>query len=248
MPANAAHDLDYLALGQREYGVRSGFPRLLDVVEQHGVSATVICNGLVAELFPESVQDAQRRGHEIATHQWDQAVHPPVYATKEMEREALDRALAALERVTGERTLGYMSQGPRPTSNTLELVAEKGFKWTGDYADSDFPYLIDVGGTKVVSVGYGLPASVDWDIAPLGARGAFDQLISEFDAVYAESSRHPMMFRYAIHTHIGGRPAMAKVLDDLLAHVRSHEGVWFCRNIEMASFWLEQQAAWEQKA
>lgn len=250
MPSNTAQNFDYLALGAREYGARFGFPRLLDVLDRHGVKATVICSGLVAELFPESVKDAQRRGHEIATHQWDQAIHPPVFGTREEERASLDRALAALERVTGEKTLGYMSQGPRPTINTLDLVAERGFVWTCDYSDSDIPYTIDVGGRKIVSVGYSMPAYVDVDLVPLGTRGALHQLTDEFDAMWEEAARHPMKFRYTIHTHVGGRPGMAKVLDSFLSHAKAREGVWFCRSIDMARFWLEHEkggAAAEQR-
>jgi peptidoglycan/xylan/chitin deacetylase (PgdA/CDA1 family) len=240
MPANSHHQLDFLALGAREYGVRDGLPRLLDTVERHGLHATVLCNGLVAQLFPESVREAHRRGHEIACHQWDQAIHPPVYSSKEQEAEALDRAITAIEAVTQEKVLGYMSQGPRPTEHTLDLIAERGFRWTGDYVDSDICQVLDVDGHKMASVGYAWPASVDFDIAPLGAAGALQQLTADFDAIYAESANHPMKIRYAIHTHIGGRPAMAQALDQWLTHIRAHEDVWFCRSIDMANFWLEQ--------
>jgi peptidoglycan/xylan/chitin deacetylase (PgdA/CDA1 family) len=243
MPSNTYHHFDFLALGAREYGARFGFPRLLDVLDRHAVPATVICSGLTAELFPESIRDAQRRGHELATHQWDQAIHPPAFRSHEEERTSLERAVTALERVTGQKTLGYMSQGPRPTPHTLELIAEKGFIWTGDYADSDIPYVIDVNGVRIVSVGYAMPAYVDNDLVPLGLRGALDQLTDEFDAAYAEAERHPMKFRYAIHAHVGGRPGMARVLDKFLAHVRQQPGVWFCRNIDLARFWLEQEHA-----
>jgi peptidoglycan/xylan/chitin deacetylase (PgdA/CDA1 family) len=239
MPANTHHNFDVLALGAREYGARYGFPRLLDVLDRHALKATVICSGLLAELFPEGIRDAQQRGHELATHGWDQAIHPPVFRSAEEERASLDRALAALEQVTGQKTLGYMSQGPRPTPHTLDLIAEKGFVWTCDYADSDVPYIVDVNGVRIVSVGYAMPAYVDTDLVPLGLRGALCQLTDEFDATYAEAARHPMKFRYVVHAHIGGRPGMAKVLDDFLGHVRHYEDVWFCRNIDMANFWLE---------
>jgi allantoinase len=246
MPVGSHHTFDYLALGAREYGVRFGFPRLLDVVDRHSVKATVLCNGLVAELFPESVGDAHARGHEIASHQWDQALHPPVFASKDEERQSLLRAVGALEKVTGEKTAGYMSQGPRPTPNTLELCAEMGFLWTSDYSDSDIPYTIDVNGTKIVSVGYVMPAYTDIDLVPLGLDGALQQLKGEFDATYEESQRHPMKFRLAIHTHVGGRPGMAKVLDEFLGYIERRPGVWFCRCIDMARFWLEQEAQAER--
>jgi allantoinase len=241
MPAGAHHTFDYLALGTREYGARHGIWRLLDVLDRHQVKASVICSGLVAELFPDSVREAQARGHELATHHWDQSRHPPVFKTREEEREHLQMAVAALERVTGQKTLGYMSQGPRPTPYTLEICAELGFRWTADYSDSDVPYIINVNGTKLVSVGYVMPGHTDNDLAPLGLAAGRQQLIDVFDTLYAESARHPMKLCYVAHVHNSGRPWMAKLLDDFLAHAASQRGVWFYRGIDMADFWLEHE-------
>jgi peptidoglycan/xylan/chitin deacetylase (PgdA/CDA1 family) len=240
MPAGAHYNFDTLALGAREYGARFGVWRLLDVVERHGVRATLITNGLVAELFPESIQAAHARGHEVAVHQWDQSVHPPVFSSREEERESLVRAVGAVEQVTGERPLGYMSQGPRPTLHTLDICAELGFVWTADYSDSDVPYLIDVHGKPLVSVGYVMPAHTDNDLVVLGAAAGLQQLKDAFDAVYEEAEQHPMKFCYAAHTHISGRPAMARLLDAFLEHARRRPGVWFGRGIDVAKFWLGQ--------
>ncbi|HLH23937.1 MAG TPA: polysaccharide deacetylase family protein [Chloroflexota bacterium] len=243
MPAGAHHTFDFLSLGAREYGARHGIWRLLDVLDRRQVKATVICSGLVAELFPASIREAQARGHEIATHQYDQAIHPPLYKTKEEERDYLRRALDALERVTGEKTLGYMSQGPRPTPHTLDLCAEQGVVWTADYSDADVPYTIDVNGHKLVSVGYTMPGYTDNDLAALGVVAGLAQLKITFDALYEESARHPMKLCYVAHVHNSGRPAMAKLLDDFLAYSASRPGVWFYRCIDLARYWLEHDQA-----
>jgi peptidoglycan/xylan/chitin deacetylase (PgdA/CDA1 family) len=242
MPAGSHHSFDYLALGTREYGARFGLPRLLDVLDRHGVGASIIVSGLVAELFPETVREAKERGHEIALHQWDQAIHPPVFKSMEEERESLIRTIEAVQKITGERARGYMSQGPRPTPNTLEIIADLGFAWTCDYSDSDVPYIVEIGDKKVVSIGYVTPGYTDNDVAPLGLAGALNQLKDEFDAVYEESARHPMRMCYAVHVHRSGRPGMARVLDRFLEHALSHEGVWVSRGIEVAEFWLGQKA------
>src|SRR5919198_336343 len=102
MPAGAHHSFDFLSLGVREYGARHGIWRILDVLDRRNMKASVICSGLVAELFPDSIREARARGHEIATHQYDKAIHPPMFKSKEEERNSLRRALDALERVTGE--------------------------------------------------------------------------------------------------------------------------------------------------
>lgn len=239
MPRQAHHTFDYLSLGIREYGARFGIWRLLDVLDHHHVKATVVASGLVAELFPDSVREVVARGQELATHGWDQSMHPPVFETKEDERNAVVKSITALEGATKERILGYMSQGPRPTPNTLEICTDLGFVWTADYADSDVPYLIDVNGKKIVSVGYTMPNFTDNNLVPLGLAGGLDQLKAAFDASYEESQRHPMKFCYACHVHISGRPGMSKLLDNFIDYARQHDGVEFYRCIDIAKYWLE---------
>jgi peptidoglycan/xylan/chitin deacetylase (PgdA/CDA1 family) len=242
MPANAHHKFDFLALGGREYGVKHGIWRLLDVLDRHAVKASVVTTGLVAKLFPDSVRAAHERGHEIATHQWDQSVFPPTFRSREDERASLVKSTEALEKVTGQRVRGYMSPGPRPTPHTLGLLAELDFRWTCDYVDSDLPALIAVDGKRLVSVGYSTPGCVDSQLLEQGTVGGLAELKYIFDAMYEESKRQPLKFCYAVHTHWGGVPGMGRLFDEFLAHARSREGVWFARCIDVADFWAASGA------
>jgi peptidoglycan/xylan/chitin deacetylase (PgdA/CDA1 family) len=230
--------IDFLSLTNRQYGANFGFARLLDVLDRCGVKATVLCSGLMAEFFPATVKEAIDRGHEVACHHWDQSFHPFHYTAEREERDAVGRSLAAIEHASGVRPLGYMSPGPRPSPFTLEISAALGFKWNGDYCDSDVPYLMDVQGRKLVSLGYVRPAYTDNDVMSLGLAGALQQLKDEFDAHYEEAARHPMKFRLAVHNFTGGRPGLSKVVENFVRYVQDHPGVWFCRCIDMADYWL----------
>ncbi len=232
--------VDFLALGAREYGANFGFFRLLDLLDKFDIKATVFTSGLMARLFPDTVKEAGRRGHEIACHHWDQSRHPFDYACMDDERQAMVASMDAIEKAAGIRPLGYMSPGPRPSPFTLEICASLGFRWNGDYCNSDVPYMIDVNGKRLVSIGYVRPAYTDNDVLPLGLAGALQQLKDEFDAHDEESVTHPMKFRYAMHNFTGGRPGLAKVFERFLDYVKDHRGVWFCRCIDMAEFWAEQ--------
>ena len=233
--------IDFLALGARQYGANFGFQRLLGVLDRFEVKATVLASGLMAELFPETLGDAVARGHEVACHHWDQSRHPFEYGGMEEERSAIVKSVAAIERATGQRPSGYMSPGPRPSPYTLEICAALDFAWNGDYCDADVPYMIDVNGKKIVSLGYVRPGYTDNDLLPLGLSGAVEQLKAEFDAHAEESARHPMKFRYAMHNFTGGRPGLSKVFERFLEYVKNRSDVWFCRCIDIANFWSEQE-------
>ncbi len=240
MPANAHHTFDFLALGGREYGAKHGVWRLLDVLNARDVKSTMVTSGLVAELFPDTVRAGHRSGHEIATHQWDQSVHSPMFKSRDEERASLVKSMDALEKVTGERIRGYMSPGPRPTPHTLDLLAELDFRWTCDYVDSDMPSVISVGGKRIVSVGYSTPGCVDSQLFEHGAVGGLAEIKYAFDAMYEESKRYPLKFCYAVHAHWGGTPSMARLLAEFLDHARGHDGVWFARCIDVADFWSDR--------
>ena len=238
MPITHHYEFDFLSLGGREYGAKHGIWRLFDVLDSHGVKSTMVTNGLVAELFPDTVRAAKERGHEVAAHQWDQSVFPYMFQSRDEERVSLVRTLDALEKVTGERALGYMSPGPRPTPCTLELLAELDMRWTCDYIDSDVPYTLVVHDKRIVSVGYCSPGCLDFELLAHGAVQGLAELKNTFDAVYEESKRHPMKFCYAVHSHWGGTPGMARMLDGFLTYARSHKDVWFPRCIDVAEFWI----------
>lgn len=242
MPPGCDDKTDFLALGWREYGARHGIWRILDVLDKHDVKASVLTSGLVAELFPASVRAASERGHEVGSHQWDQSVFPPMFSSRQAERDSLLLSKQALEEVIGHPIVGYMSPGPRPTSFTMELCAELGFSWTADFTDSDIPYFVTAGGKQIVSVGYSLPGFTDAGVLPHGLSGGLRQLTDEFDATYAESERQPMKFCYTIHVHRAATPGMAAVLDKFLGHVRQREGVWFPRGVDLTNFWLDGSA------
>ena len=229
---------DFLALGVREYGARHGIWRLLDVLDKHGVKATIPTNGLTAELSPATVRASRDRGHEVAAHQWDMSVFPPMFTSRADEQSALAGTVAAIEDVIGSKVRGYLSPGPRPTPFTLDLLMESGFLWTSDYVDSDFPYVISRNDRRIVAISYATPGYTDGDLSSRGIIQGLAEIKYAFDATLEESKRHPMKFCYAIHPHVSGTVGMARLLDDFLAHVRSRGEIWFPTCSDIAEFWL----------
>ncbi len=240
MPVGSHYREDFLQLSAQEYGFKFGLWRFMDMLDRQGIKATVMMSGISAEFWPEGVKELNRRGHEIATHHWDQAVHPPVFKSKEEELESLRKSMVAIEKVTGERPYGYMSPGPRPTPLTLEIVADEGFVWDGDYYDADIPYILNIKGRKLVSLCYVRPGFTDNEVWGSGPTVALDILKNEFDAVYRESALHPMRFAYATHLHFTS-PGRVKVLEEFIQYVKGHPGVWFARGIDIAKFWLQHE-------
>ncbi len=109
---------------------------LFDLLDRHGAKATCFFLGWTAEHRPGLLEEALRRGHEIACHGY---AHELLYElTPEQFREDLERCKELIVRVTGKTPLGYRVPGFSLTERTpwaFEVLADAGF----DYDSSIFP-------------------------------------------------------------------------------------------------------------
>ena len=122
-------------LNRGEYGARVGVPRVLDLLDTHGVRATFFVPGHTLESFPEETRSILDRGHELAHHSY--AHVDPSHQSAAEERADMERALAAFEAI-GVRPLGYRSPSGDLSEATLELVEEHGFLYDSSLMTDDF--------------------------------------------------------------------------------------------------------------
>jgi peptidoglycan/xylan/chitin deacetylase (PgdA/CDA1 family) len=238
-PRDAVSKTDYMVLTSTEYAFNSGIWRIMEILDRHEAKATCFIGGLAAEKAPEIVKELSQRGHEIAAHSYDQS-EPLFMMTREKEKEVIRKSVIALENASGQRPVGWISPGTRPTENTLELLVEEGFVWHGDFFDSDFPYKMKVKDRVLIEVPYKVPGHTDYDIFGIyGAMktptDAFQFLKDEFDAVYEESHRRSMRMSYCVHPYVSGTPGRAAALENFIKYAKGHPNVWFARCIDIAN-------------
>jgi polysaccharide deacetylase family protein (PEP-CTERM system associated) len=125
--------LEWDALPSR---VEDNFERLLEIFEEKGIRVTCFFLGWVARTHPRAVKQAQRFGHELASHGY---AHRLVYTMtpKEFLEDAMT-AKKAIEDCAGEEVAGYRASGfsvTRSTSWFFEKLVEAGYH----YDSSVFP-------------------------------------------------------------------------------------------------------------
>ena len=114
--------------------------RIIDILEEHGVTATFFILGWVAEREPTLVREIYRRGHEVASHGYN---HRRVTTQTRTEfRDDIRRSKSLLEDLTGATVSGYRAPSYSISLNCLwafdELV-ESGYR----YDSSVFPVRHD---------------------------------------------------------------------------------------------------------
>ena len=130
-------------LARGEYGARVGVPRVLALLQAHGIKATFFTPGHTIESFPEAVDAILNAGHELAHHSY--AHQDPSQQSLDAERADMARAWACLQKI-GVTPLGFRSPSADFSANTLNLIEEFGFVYDSSLMAEDVtPYHPRIG-------------------------------------------------------------------------------------------------------
>jgi peptidoglycan/xylan/chitin deacetylase (PgdA/CDA1 family) len=147
------------------------------------------------------------------------------------------RAIEIIQRLTGERPLGWYTGRTGP--NTRRLVMEEGgFLYDADDYSDDLPFWVN----KQLVIPYTLDAN-DMRFASMQGFNSGEQyftyLKDTFDTLYAEGGK---MMSVGLHCRLVGRPGRVAALERFLKYIREHDKVWICRRIDIAKHWHKHHA------
>ena len=223
-----------------DYGARVGVWRLARLFERHRLPITVFAVGMAVERYPTPVRALHAAGHEICAHgyRWIDYQQVP----EAVEREHLQRAIAALRDATGERPLGWYTG--RSSPNTRRLVVEEGgFLYDADDYSDELPFWDRQHGRPHLVVPYTLDVNDMRFATPSGfSTGTqfFDYLKDSFEVLYEEGATTPRMLSIGLHCRLAGRPGRVAALERFLTWARGFDEVWWCRRIDIARHWHER--------
>jgi len=228
--------------GIYEYGSRVGVWRILREFEKRGLPLTVFGVGMALERCPDVTAAFKELGHEIACHGWRWISYQNVDAAT--EREHMARGVEAIERLTGERPLGWYTG--RDSPNTRRLVADYGgFEYDSDYYGDDLPFWLKVrktDGSQAPQLV--VPYTLDCNDMRFALPQGFSHgdpflayLRDAFDVHYEEGADRPSMMSIGLHCRLLGRPGRFRALQRFLDYIEQHDRVWVARRIDIARHW-----------
>lgn len=230
-----------------EYGSRAGVWRVLREFKARGLPLTIFCVATALQRYPAMAQAFQDGGHEIACHalKW---IHFQDM-DEALERQYMAEALAIIEKISGERPLGWYTG--RDSPNTRRLVVDDGrLLYDADYYGDDLPFWMKVRKTDGSDVNHlVVPYTLDCNDMRFGlpqgysdAEPFFRYMRDTFDTLYAEGDPkgldRPKMMNIGLHCRMVGRPGRFAALRRFLDHIARHEDVWVCRRIDIARHWI----------
>lgn len=228
---------DLAAESMYEYGSRAGVWRIVRLLRERAMTATVFGCAVALERNPAFAAAISELGYDVCCHgwRWERVQH----LSEAEERDHIRRAVESIAATTGAPPVGwYCRYGPSVNTRRL-LVEHGGFTYDSDAYNDDLPYWTRVEGRPHLVVPYSL---VNNDVKFVrGGMSTGDQfatfLCDAFDFLYREGRTAPKMMSVGLHLRVAGHPARAAGLERFLDHVARHEDVWVCRRSEIASHW-----------
>lgn len=208
---------DYRSWTQREYGLRIGVFRVLQALRQAGLRPAVAANARAAERLPQLVAELNAWGCEWIAHGLDANTMTHSRMPLAEQRAHIEKSLDTLERCTGRRPSGWLSQDWGTTPDTFALLAQAGLRYTLDWCNDDQPY-------RMTPPLIALPLSAEWDdvqcqwLRNLTPRAHADLALQALDQLRAECVRHNRgaVFGLALHPWVCGMSSRIGPLRELL--------------------------------
>lgn len=225
-----------------EYETRVAIWRMLRIFEKYGVKTTFFAAAKTLETNPEAAKEIVRRGHEICSHGYRWIEHFTLSADE--EREVIRKAVASIERLTGQRPVGWYCR--EPSENTIELLVEEGgFLYDSDIYNDDLPYYVKVNDKNFLLIPYA-PDTNDFHYFSnrfSNSTEFYQYMKDSFDMLYEESRKEPKLMNVGLHVRISGRPGRTVAVDRFLKYVKQKPNVWIARRVDIAKWWLDKYPA-----
>jgi peptidoglycan-N-acetylglucosamine deacetylase len=236
----ATGDLISESISRGEYGAIDGVPRILRLLDKHGVPASFFVPAVSHLLHPQMIPAILASGrNEVGVHGWIHE-HLPSVNDKAAEQDMLNRAIDTLTKALGKKPVGYRAPSWQFSQFTMEQVKAAGFLYDSSLMASDDAYEILLDGKPTGVVELPIERIVDdfpyYGSAANGGMPNPDEVEkvfqSEFDVAYDEGG----LFILTMHPHITGHRSRVAALERLIVHMKSKPGVWFATHEQIARY------------
>ncbi|MEX6509036.1 polysaccharide deacetylase family protein [Jiella sp. M17.18] len=225
----------------RDYGNRVGIFRMMKVLDRFGVRGTVALNSDLCRHHPEILEEAAVRNWELMGHNESNTRRlnavPP-----EAERGIIARTLATISDATGQRPTGWLGSGLQETWTTLENLEAEGVRYVCDWTNDDQPYWMSLAnGRSIISVPYSqeLNDKPAFERRHMTAAAFAETICRQFDVLWDEGAESGRVMAIALHPYLTGVPHRIRALEEALAYVCRHDGVWRATGSEIAAAYAE---------
>ena len=217
----------------RDYGLRVGVWRILDLFDQLELPACHLINTTIYDYAPQIMDRIRARGDEIVGHGRTNSERQGDLSAKD-EEVLIKEATEVLRHQEGVQPGGWLGPWISETATTLDVLQENGYRYVLDWPIDDQPVWMKTRQGRILSVPY--PVELNDSPALLNrahtAREFTDMVIDQVDEMLEQSVHQPLSYALSLHTFIFGQPSRMVQLRAILKYIVEHkhaDRIWFTR-------------------
>jgi len=232
---------DVLNYSWRDYGVRVGIWRMMEVMERYGVKGTVALNSDVCARYPRIIEEGKKLGWEWMGHGNNNSTLFAGQSEAE-ERALIKEVVTTISKSVGEAPRGWLSPALSETMRTLDILADNGVEYVGNWVNDDQPYPMRVKKGSMIAMPYSveindIPALLDLHQSP----ETFGQMIcDQFDVLYEDGAQTGRVMSICLHPFLVGYPHRSKYFAKALHHITSRQEVWLTTGGAIVDWYKEK--------
>ncbi|UUZ77011.1 hypothetical protein LP414_06375 [Polaromonas sp. P1(28)-13] len=150
-----------------------------------------------------------------------------------------------MRNASGQAVRGWLSPAKSESAATLDLLGAAGLDYVCDWVNDDMPYAMRTANGPI----HAMPHPIDIDDYTILVQNHHteddfrDQLCDQFDVLYKESATEGgRVMAISLHPWVIGQPYRMRALEEALAHIMRHQGVWAATGSEILDAWKASQA------
>lgn len=234
---------DVRSYSWRDYGVRVGIWRMMETMDRFGIRGTVALNSDVCNEYPRIIEEGNKLNWEWMGHGTTNSILINSQSEAD-ERDLIDHCVKTITQSVGQAPRGWLSPALSETVHTLDILAENGIEYVGNWVNDEQPYPMQVRRGRMYSMPYSqelndIPALIGLHQSP----ERFGQMIcDQFDVLYEDGAKTGRVMSICLHPFLTGHPHRDKYFRKALAHITSRQEVWLATGSEILD-WYKKHAA-----
>ncbi|MBI3215073.1 MAG: polysaccharide deacetylase family protein [Mycobacterium sp.] len=219
---------DVVNTAWRDYGNRVGAFRIFDMLAGLGIPPTVLLNTDVYDEAPAVLEAARRAGAEIVGHGRSNSDTLATMAP-EAERAYLADVADRIRTHEGAAPGGWSSPWLSHTEDTVNLLADTGYRYLLDLRLDDQPVWLTTGSGPLLAIPYN--AEINDSSTMIGRQASAHEfesmIVDEFTELHTAAAGVPLVMNIVLHSFISGVPFRLAAVRRALQRVAGADGVWF---------------------
>lgn len=221
--------MDVHTTSQHEYGLRVGAFRVLELLDDLEIPATVALDAFSSVERLELVERLKASDIEFAAHGLDGASILSDEMDREVQRAYIQESISAVEAACGTRPTGWSGLDYAQSTTTIEDLAEHGIKWTADWPNDERPSILASAKGDILNI----PISIHLDdvFAHLKRGTPIEKwatnILESVDRIIQEDLPGNRTLVLGLHPWLIGQPFRFAHLRRLLQQLRERDSLWW---------------------